>query len=277
MKMLTIRTRVIVGFAVLFAFLIAVSVIGVQRVGVINAQLTEINDVNSVKQRHAITFRGSVYDRAIAIRDVILFVDASAAEASIAEIRRLSADYAEAETALNAILDGQASVAPEEMEIITAIQDIASVVNPAVEETIEYKTAGRLVAARSALVDTVAPAFTEWLARINVYIDYQEALNRTLTAETRAIGSGFVNVMLIATFAALAIGLALGVWIIRSVGRLRPVTAAMTRLADGDAEAQTPEPVGADEVADIARALRVFQDNARVVAEMTAEREEMAE
>ena len=36
----------------------------------IDNKLTVINDQNAVKQRFAINFRGSVHDRAIAIRDV---------------------------------------------------------------------------------------------------------------------------------------------------------------------------------------------------------------
>ncbi len=41
--------------------------IGIVQVNKINASLTTINDVNSVKERYAINFRGSVHDRAIAV------------------------------------------------------------------------------------------------------------------------------------------------------------------------------------------------------------------
>ena len=43
----------------------------------IDTKMTVINDQNSVKQRYAINFRGSVHDRAIAIRDVVLAERAS--------------------------------------------------------------------------------------------------------------------------------------------------------------------------------------------------------
>ena len=50
--------------------MIALTAIGAIRVNKINNALTLINDVDGVKERYAINFRGSVHDRAIAVRDV---------------------------------------------------------------------------------------------------------------------------------------------------------------------------------------------------------------
>jgi hypothetical protein len=49
--------------------------------------LNHINDVNNVKQRHAINFRGSVHDRAIALRDVVLAADAARRKPAARTIR----------------------------------------------------------------------------------------------------------------------------------------------------------------------------------------------
>src|SRR5690606_37289097 len=67
-----IRTQLVSGFGLLLVLMIAVAVLAVLRVGLINSTLTEIVDVNTVKQRQAINFRGSVHDRAIAFRDLVL-------------------------------------------------------------------------------------------------------------------------------------------------------------------------------------------------------------
>ncbi len=56
--------------------------------------MARFNDVNSVKQRFAINYRGSVHDRAIAIRDVTL-VDATAdRQAAVELIAKLAEAYA---------------------------------------------------------------------------------------------------------------------------------------------------------------------------------------
>ena len=50
---------------------------GIQKVSFIDNTLSVITDVNSVKQQYAINYRGSVHDRAIAIRDVVIGRNAS--------------------------------------------------------------------------------------------------------------------------------------------------------------------------------------------------------
>ena len=70
-----INTRLFWGFGILIVLMVLLTVVGSNDVSRVNNMLTIINDVNSVKQRYAINFRGSVHDRAIALRDVTLLTD----------------------------------------------------------------------------------------------------------------------------------------------------------------------------------------------------------
>ena len=67
--------RLTTGFGVILSMMIILTIIGISRVSLINSNITHMTDVNSVKQRYAINFRGSVHDRAIAVRDVVLISD----------------------------------------------------------------------------------------------------------------------------------------------------------------------------------------------------------
>jgi len=67
---LKVRTRLALGFGTLVALMALLTIVGIQKVNFIDKSLAEVTDINSVKQRYAINFRGSVHDRAIAIRDV---------------------------------------------------------------------------------------------------------------------------------------------------------------------------------------------------------------
>lgn len=69
---MTIGKRLAFGFGLVLALMIALTGFGIQKVDFIERTLTEITDVNAVKQRYAINFRGSVHDRAISLRDVTL-------------------------------------------------------------------------------------------------------------------------------------------------------------------------------------------------------------
>ena len=86
--------RLAAGFAILISLMLALTATGVHRVSLIETGLTEIGAVHSVKQRYAINFRGSVHDRAIALRDLILEPDAGL-NAQLALIRRLAGSYEE--------------------------------------------------------------------------------------------------------------------------------------------------------------------------------------
>ena len=69
---LTIKARLAIGFGTTLFLMMLLTVLGIQKVNFIDETLTEITDVNSLKQRYAINYRGSVHDRAITIRDIAI-------------------------------------------------------------------------------------------------------------------------------------------------------------------------------------------------------------
>jgi hypothetical protein len=60
-----------------------------------------VSEDNSVKQRYAINFRGSVHDRAIALRDLTLVGEAEVKDV-VALINKLDADYQQSARPLDA-------------------------------------------------------------------------------------------------------------------------------------------------------------------------------
>src|SRR3989339_1940103 len=97
--------------------------------------LSTINQVNSVKQRYAINFRGSVHDRAIALRDVVLSEDPAVVEEANATIDRLTADYARSASPLEAMVADPATGDAEEATLLAAIQEVESRTLPLIERT----------------------------------------------------------------------------------------------------------------------------------------------
>ena len=92
---MNIRAKIIAGFGASLLLVLAITVIGISRIKRINMNLTEINDVNTVKQRDAINFRGSVHDRSIRIRDFVLLTDARERADALSDIRALEDFYAQ--------------------------------------------------------------------------------------------------------------------------------------------------------------------------------------
>ncbi len=94
-KQLTITARLILGFGLILAALVALTVIAIGRVEMVRARLDNIIDVNGVKERYAINFRGSVHDRSIAVRDVTLVSPQRTAHRSSITFIQLAGEYDE--------------------------------------------------------------------------------------------------------------------------------------------------------------------------------------
>ena len=60
------------GYGVLVLIILGISILSINRISFIDRNLSEINNVNSAKQRVAIDYRGSVHNRSISVRDVVL-------------------------------------------------------------------------------------------------------------------------------------------------------------------------------------------------------------
>src|SRR3954451_14162783 len=93
LKNLSISRRLTLGFLVVVLSMVGLTAIGVSRVQTINSHLETINDLNAVKQRYAINFRGSVHDRSIAVRDVVLATSPAERQNLIDLIAQLTDKY----------------------------------------------------------------------------------------------------------------------------------------------------------------------------------------
>lgn len=69
---LSLKAQLFIGFGIILAFILVISITGYIKISFVEKTLAEMTEVNAVKQRYAINFRGSVHDRAIAVRDVVI-------------------------------------------------------------------------------------------------------------------------------------------------------------------------------------------------------------
>lgn len=202
---LRISYRLLFGFGLVIAMLVIVTVVGTREVESIDEKMTTINDVNSVKQRYAINFRGSVHDRAIAVRDVVLLDSLSEVNNTISEINRLAEFYRASAKPMAQMLARSSS--PIEQQMIDRIESIESDTLPLVDEIIELRLNNNVAEAKQLLLTEAKPKFINWLAAINDFIDYQEEQNQLETKTVRIATGSFSGMMLLATAAAIAIAI----------------------------------------------------------------------
>ncbi|WP_198375418.1 methyl-accepting chemotaxis protein [Neoroseomonas rubea] len=265
--------RLILGFAAVLGLMVVLAAIAVQRVNDISHSLAIVNDVNSVKQRFAINFRGSVHDRAISLRDVVLLGSEEALRNELREIDRLAAFYADSAVRLDRMMGEGREVTADETRILASIKETEARTMPILRAVIAARQAGDRDRAHAMLMEQARPAFVEWLARINQFIDLQEEKNRIVAARTRAVAEGFQALIAGLLAAGLLLGGGIAFWATSSIKPLRALAGTMRRMADGDLEGDIPGSGRRDEVGRMAEAVGVLRSGSLEAVRLRATQE----
>ncbi len=210
-----------IGFCMLMLFSCVIVFLSLNRVGNINSALTQINDENALAQRYAINFRGSVHDRAIAIRDVVLIdgEDKKGLQDLLGQINSLEQFYKEAEDNMKNIFINTNRLSQEELAILRNIDEIQSKAIPLIVQITQAKLAGDSNKAY-VLLKNVSPYFTQWLKEINVFIDHKEELNGKLTQKLRSDVDSFRIELLVILALSIVFGVIVAVVIVRTLHSL---------------------------------------------------------
>ncbi|QKF58909.1 methyl-accepting chemotaxis protein [Aliarcobacter lanthieri] len=204
-----ISQKLYLGFGLMIFLIILLTVIGINRVSIIDNTLKNDVELTSAKQRYAINFRGSVHDRAISIRDVVLSdsKDSSLFKKSIDDIKKLEDFYSTSAQSMDKIFTNRDNFVEEELIILNKIRNVESNTLPLVENIIKLKLEDNNEEALNILLDKASPLFTQWLKVINEFIDYQEANNHTFISKVKDVASGFSYTMIVFLIVAIVLSL----------------------------------------------------------------------
>nr|WP_301183146.1 methyl-accepting chemotaxis protein [Sphingomonas quercus] len=251
--------RIAIGFCAVLLLIPIISVIAANRVEVVNGNLVTMNDLNSVKQRYAINFRGSVHDRAIAVRDVVLAKDARELKTALDTIADREAKYAASAGPLDTMVAPDRAPAPEETSILASIKAVEQKTNPMVKAMIMHRQSGDVAAAGAVLAEA-RPQFDEWLRVINQFIDFEEARNKEIATDTRSRTQGFT--WLILSFCLVAMGIGGGVywWATGDVRKLSGMTGILAKLTGGEYSVAIPAADTNNEIGQLVRTMASFRE-----------------
>lgn len=235
---LTVAMRLGLGFGLLLSMMVLMSLIGNFQVGFIDRTLLEVREGASVKQRHAINFRGSVHDRAIAIRDAVLVREQTELDRHLRSVEQLDRFYQDSARAMDSLF---VSTQPtrEEQTQLAAIKAIEQSTLALTDRLIELRQRGDTDQARALLLAEVSDGYTEWLRRINVFIDHQEELIAADIDRVQASAGGFQTLIFTVTGFAVLISIVVTLLIIRNLkstlgAEPEAVANAIRRMSDGE-------------------------------------------
>ena len=213
---LTVGKRIATGFGLLLAILLIVAGVAISKVLKIDEALTANSKEHTSIQRYAINFRGSAHDRAIAARDVVLAANQAERQSEIATIDRLARFYADSAKPMEALI-GPSADAVELRRLYAAIQSIEKTAVATTQRVVDQAESGDVVAAQNTLWTQAKPQYVQWLAGINQLIDFEEERVQAKNQIALTQASGFLAVMLLALGVSLVLGVALALWISRSI------------------------------------------------------------
>ncbi|MCK9775797.1 methyl-accepting chemotaxis protein [Pseudomonas syringae] len=234
----SLATRIGLGFAAVVSLLILITAVGIQRVGFIDSTLEDVGENAAKVQRYAINFRGSVHNRAIALRDAVLVNNDQDLALHLAEMTRLEKDYVDSAVPMEQLFAKQ-NISAEERQLLRGIKEIEQQTLGSTKSVIALRRAGEIAGAQALLLSQTSGDYSEWLKRINALIDHEEASIRVQLDNVQATASQFRGLMLLATAFAVLLSIALSAFIIRFVKKTLgaepvDVAEAIRRLAAGD-------------------------------------------
>ena len=215
-----VHHRLLGCFALVTILLIALSAYSVFVTQGIDAALTANSSQNAVIQRAAIDFRGSVHDRAIALRDAVIAPDVASGTQELQEIERLAQTYQRADQQLQKVLSAQAHRIPKEvMGMLDEIQRQETVGLATTQQILQALQQGDRPQAESLLWAQAKPQYVKWLASINRLIDFEEARIISNNTAANQEAKGFGTAMLLITALAVAASVAAAVLLARNITR----------------------------------------------------------
>ncbi|BBN62584.1 MULTISPECIES: methyl-accepting chemotaxis protein [Pseudomonas] len=234
----SLATRIGLGFAAVVSLLILITAVGIQRVGFIDSTLEDVGENAAKVQRYAINFRGSVHNRAIALRDAVLVNNDQDMALHLAEMTRLEKDYVDSAVPMEQLFT-KPNVSAEERQLLRGIKEIEQQTLSSTKSVIALRRAGDIAGAQALLLSQTSGNYSEWLKRINALIDHEEASIRVQLDNVQATASQFRGLMLLATAFAVLLSIVLSAFIIRFVKKTLgaepvDVAEAIRRLAAGD-------------------------------------------
>lgn len=182
---MTISKRLSIGFGLMLAILVGVTVVAIGKVRAIEAALQANGQEHSPIQRYAINFRGSAHDRSIAIRDVVLGAGETERRQELAAIDQLAKFYADSAAPLEKLI----ATSPDAADLKRLYGDIQAIEAKAVASTQAIAAAvqrGETGPAHEQLWQQAKPQYVQWLAAINRLIDPRSSgcRRRTRTPST---------------------------------------------------------------------------------------------
>ena len=234
-----VSTRLAIGFGLLLVSLMTVVGLSVAKLAEFQGYLSGIVDENDVEISAVLTMRSTVYDRMIALRNLVLVKDPADIQTELQRMRDQDKKYADNDQKLGQMFASIASTTAEEKALLAKVREQAVAAAPVIAKAVELVQSNKSEEATRFLLNDMRAAQKKWMESLNELAAFEEKMNGQAAANAaRSYGTSMALLLSISALALLA-GIVAAVLITRSLARQlggEPGYAAEVagRIAGGD-------------------------------------------
>ena len=207
--------RLGLGFALVLVLLVAVTVVGVLRMGQIQDRLDHVVSVNNVSSRMVIEMRNNVQDRLASLRVLTLMADPADMEPELKKFKDQSAKYTEAQTKVSQIFAANGSEA--EKALLAEVKQHEAAALPAIAKASELYLANDAMNATRVMVKEVRPVQKKWTEALDKLVQLEDKQSAQSQQDAEAAFVNARNFMVIMLVVAVVMGVAAAWFITRGL------------------------------------------------------------
>ncbi|SNS52804.1 methyl-accepting chemotaxis protein [Noviherbaspirillum humi] len=228
-RRLKIGWRLRIGFGIMLLFLMLVAGLALLRMSFLGEQVRAISEINNTEMKLALEMRLTIYDRMIALRNIMLLSDEAALKQEHQRIRDQAAKYDAAEARLDAMFKSIADTTDTEKDLMKQVRKLRVEGDAVIEKVAGLASSGKQDMATKLLFTELRPVQQAWIGKLTELVEFEVKLNSEAEQAVTNVMSSTISQMIGLTAFALAFGLVLAQLITRSI--TRPLGEAM-RLAE---------------------------------------------
>jgi methyl-accepting chemotaxis protein len=231
-----VGARLGLGFALVLAFLVIITIVGIWRMAQIQDRLDHVVSVNAVATRLVVDMRNNV-ENVSDLKILTLMSEPSDMEPELARINKQLKEYEAADSKLSALYAQGAT--PEEKSLLAQVKAQEIVVLPAVKKASELWLANDALAATKTYLKEIKPAQKKWMEALGQLAALEDKLNEEMKVEAAAGFSSARLFMIVAGLAATVVSV-FAAWVItrgllKQLGGEPDYTASIAgAIANGD-------------------------------------------
>jgi methyl-accepting chemotaxis protein len=234
-----VSTRLAIGFGALTLFLTIVAGLGIRSMAQIEQRLEDIVNINNAGSKHVTSMRATVTDRMIALRNLALLTENAEMQPEVQRIEEQTRKYNNHVEKLAVLLAFHAGSTAEKKALIASIAEAQQAAAPIMERAIKAGLANEMENATRILIKELRPVQRTWVEKLNAMAELEDKLSDQAMTEARASYATARNLMLAISALAIAIAIAAGWLITRSLtrqlgGEPDEAVAIASRIAAGD-------------------------------------------